>query len=105
MGSAKERLHITLRPGLKRAAKLKALQEGTSVSAVIEGALERWVSSWSGFGRELCSETTGHNKTWPKDLNGVCPVCGREFLLSDRVTVVDGVVYHQACRWGGSDGD
>ena len=103
--SARERLHVTLRPGLKRAAKVKAVEQETSVSAVVEACLERWVGSWVGYGRELCKESTGHDKTWPSGLNGVCPVCGREFVLSDRVTVVDGVVYHQACRWGGSDGD
>lgn len=43
MGRRRERLHITLRPGLKRAVKVKAVKQGVSVSAVVESCLERWL--------------------------------------------------------------
>jgi len=40
---AKVALHVTIDPGLKRQAKIKAAKTGRSISRVVEERLEEWV--------------------------------------------------------------
>jgi len=56
---------------------------------------------YTNYARWFCKEKSGHDKVWPRWYNDVCPVCGKEIKLDERILVTnDDVVYHYDCYRG-----
>jgi hypothetical protein len=55
---------------------------------------------YTNIARWFCKRTSGHDRVWPQHYNDVCPECGEELSLNDKILVKGYTVYHYECYRG-----